>query len=46
MPTSEGICSFRFFCGGIRREHDPEKWIPVFEKDHAQITTKRNGDSI
>jgi hypothetical protein len=23
-------------CGG---EHDPEKWIPVFRKDHAQ--TKR-----
>jgi hypothetical protein len=19
-------------------EHDPEKWIPVFRKDHAQIT--------
>jgi hypothetical protein len=19
-----------------RVEHDPEKWIPVFEKDHAQ----------
>jgi hypothetical protein len=20
-----------------RLEHDPEKWIPVFRKDHAQI---------
>jgi hypothetical protein len=21
----------------IQLEHDPEKWIPVFRKDHAQI---------
>jgi hypothetical protein len=21
----------------MRREHDPEKWIPVFGKDHARI---------
>jgi len=27
--------------GGTRRrpEHDPEKWTPVFEKDHAPPTT-------
>jgi hypothetical protein len=22
--------------GAIRLEHDPEKWKPVFRKDHAQ----------
>jgi hypothetical protein len=21
---------------GLSLEHDPEKWIPVFRKDHAQ----------
>ncbi|MEH2610758.1 hypothetical protein [Bradyrhizobium sp. AZCC 1693] len=27
-------------------EHDPEKWIPVFRKDHAQIKEiERDGDS-
>jgi hypothetical protein len=25
-------------------EHDPEKWKPVFRKDHAQ--TKRDNDAI
>jgi hypothetical protein len=24
---------------GVALEHDPEKWLPVFRKDHAQ--TKR-----
>src|SRR5262245_55137999 len=23
----------------VRLEHDPEKWQPVFRKDHAQITS-------
>src|SRR6185312_15585563 len=27
------------------REHDPEKWKPVFRKDHAQ-TSKRDRDAI
>jgi len=28
-------------------EHDPEKWIPVFGKDHAQTKKlKRNTESI
>jgi hypothetical protein len=22
------------------QEHDPEKWVPVFGKDHAQTTAK------
>jgi hypothetical protein len=27
-------------------EHDPEKWVPVFRKDHAQIKEiERDGDS-
>jgi hypothetical protein len=27
-------------------EHDPEKWIPVFRKDHAQIKEiERDDDS-
>src|SRR5437773_6241885 len=26
-------------------EHDPEKWVPVFGKDHAQ-TTNRSGMAI
>jgi hypothetical protein len=25
-------------------EHDPEKWQPVFGKDHAQIKLERNAD--
>src|SRR5581483_8125007 len=24
----------------LRREHDPEKWLPVFRKDHAQTKSK------
>jgi hypothetical protein len=30
-------CPSPFPCGGRPRglEHDPEKWIPVFGKDHA-----------
>jgi hypothetical protein len=26
----------RIFCRGAKLEHDPEKWLPVFGKDHAQ----------
>jgi hypothetical protein len=27
-------------------EHDPEKWVPVFRKDHAQIKEiERDDDS-
>jgi hypothetical protein len=26
----EGVAEF-----GCRLEHDPEKWVPVFRKDHA-----------
>ena len=29
----------RCTASGMRLEHDPEKWKPVFRKDHAQ--TKR-----
>jgi hypothetical protein len=29
-----------------RLEHDPEKWVPVFRKDHAQIKEiERDDDS-
>jgi len=32
--------------GHSRLEHDPEKWIPVFRKDHAQIKeAERDDDS-
>jgi hypothetical protein len=24
------------FCDAVELEHDPEKWKPVFRKDHAQ----------
>jgi hypothetical protein len=24
----------------LRLEHDPEKWIPVFRKDHAQTKSQ------
>jgi hypothetical protein len=27
-------------------EHDPEKWVPVFRKDHANDKLKRNTGSI
>jgi hypothetical protein len=27
-----------------RAEHDPEKWAPVFRKDHAQIKEDRAHD--
>jgi len=30
---------------GIALEHDPEKWVPVFRKDHAQSKTEREGGS-
>jgi len=33
MPASR-LCR-TLGCG--RLEHDPEKWAPVFRKDHAQI---------
>jgi hypothetical protein len=26
--------------GSTHPDHDPEKWIPVFGKDHAQITSQ------
>jgi hypothetical protein len=30
----------------LKQEHDPEKWIPVFGKDHAQTKeAERDGDS-
>src|SRR6266540_5442589 len=30
----------------VMLEHDPEKWVPVFRKDHAQIKeTERDDDS-
>jgi hypothetical protein len=25
-------------------EHDPEKWIPVFGKDHAQTKNQKSSD--
>jgi hypothetical protein len=29
------------------KEHDPEKWVPVFGKDHAQMQIKHaNRDAI
>jgi hypothetical protein len=39
------MTDFTAFSGGNRkdhapmqnRKHDPEKWIPVFRKDHAQM---------
>jgi hypothetical protein len=32
--------------GDRELEHDPEKWMPVFGKDHAQIKEpKRDDDS-
>jgi hypothetical protein len=31
QPGHLRICAARY------PEHDPEKWIPVFRKDHAQI---------
>jgi hypothetical protein len=34
-PSSEGECRV----SATSLEHDPEKWKPVFRKDHAQ--TKR-----
>jgi hypothetical protein len=27
-------------------EHDPEKWIPVFRKDHAQIKEVERDDVL
>ena len=35
-------CPFRVRCrrgGSLRLEHGPEKWIPVFRRDHAQAKT-------
>src|SRR5262245_48578778 len=29
-----------------RREHDPEKWIPVFGKDHAPLQGAVEGDEM
>jgi hypothetical protein len=29
----------------IQPEHDPEKWIPVFRKDHAQIKEVERHDA-
>src|SRR6476659_3838402 len=32
--------------GRTAQEHDPEKWVPVFRKDHAQIKQiERDDDS-
>src|ERR1700744_536190 len=36
-------CSFLY---GARLGHDPEKWKPVFRKDHAQITEVRTGKRV
>src|SRR5208282_2490307 len=30
-------CAWRRSASFLFVEHDPEKWIPVFRKDHAQI---------
>src|SRR5262249_544923 len=30
------LCWSTIRCGFIGHEHDPEKWVPVFGKDHAQ----------
>jgi hypothetical protein len=27
------------FSSGLLLKHDPEKWLPVFGKDHAQTKT-------
>ena len=36
----------RYLPRGWRRiEHDPEKWVPVFRKDHAQTKIERDDDS-
>jgi hypothetical protein len=32
------ICDSRRPIRAYNIEHDPEKWIPVFRKDHAQTT--------
>jgi hypothetical protein len=32
----QGNGNWLFFKGISAREHDPEKWEPVFGKDHAQ----------
>jgi hypothetical protein len=37
MPGSDLSRTTDVFCGDLM--HDPEKWAPVFRKDHAQ--TKR-----
>jgi hypothetical protein len=56
-PTIEIVAAFdvgfdlrhrqaRSWILAIMLEHDPEKWIPVFGKDHAKTTgLKRNDDS-
>jgi hypothetical protein len=39
IPISKSGEPPRRHCGQVRhahREHDPEKWEPVFRKDHAQ----------
>src|SRR5215217_2632596 len=35
-----GVCLFRSVL-----EHDPEKWIPAFGKDHAPSNLERDDDS-
>jgi hypothetical protein len=31
---------FAIDCFADKLKHDPEKWMPVFGKDHAQITSQ------
>jgi hypothetical protein len=37
-PRSTSSTVRRMSSVGRRSEHDPEKWVPVFRKDHAQLT--------
>jgi hypothetical protein len=40
-----GLFGRASFLGKAPREHDPEKWVPVFRKDHAQTKKMELDDS-
>jgi len=45
-PLRSGSAFAKHRASGERSEHDPEKWKPVFRKDHAQTKNpKRDDDS-
>src|SRR5215472_804150 len=41
MPPQDAI-----FCVKESVQHDPEKWVPVFGKDHAQTIACRNREAL